>query len=159
MNRIYTNESVSVHCIQRIINLFLVKISDSKLEYSDGFGECWMPNYRKGLCLPLKDCSPLNALANKKRLRMADRLFLKRSLCGHIGLTPLVCCPTVENITTRFDGSPLTLDDLPTDCGKIHLNHNLRLEYIVGGNEARIYDSPWLTLLEYEKSVFFIRFR
>ncbi|XP_055323303.1 serine protease easter-like [Sitodiplosis mosellana] len=123
-----------------------------RIGHTDGFGECWMPNNRKGLCLPLKDCSALNVLANKKRLRIADRLFLKRSLCGHIGLTPLVCCPKAENITTRFDGSPLKIDDLPTDCGRLHLNHNLRLEYIIGGKEARIYDSPWLTLLRYEKS-------
>lgn len=110
-----------------------------------------MPNNQKGLCLPLKDCSILNALAIKKRMRVVDRLFLKQSLCGHLGLTPLVCCPKSENTIPRLDGSPLRIEDLPTDCGKVHVNHNQIYNLIVGGIEARIYDSPWLTLLQYEK--------
>lgn len=108
----------------------------------EGFGDCLMPNNQIGLCIPLKDCSILNALAKKKRLRTADRRYLQKSQCGYLNLTPLVCCP-------RADGSPLRIDDLPTDCGRLHHDY---IEYlIVGGVEAKIYDSPWLALLQYEK--------
>lgn len=110
-----------------------------------------MPNNRGGICLQLKDCFVLKTLANKKQIREADRRFLKRSSCGRIRSKPLVCCPKPENITSRFDGEPLRIDDLPTDCGKLHLNHGLPYNLIVGGSVAKIYDSPWLALLQYEK--------
>lgn len=110
-----------------------------------------MPNNQRGICVLLKDCPMLNALANKHRLRLTDRLFLKRSRCGYINRSPLVCCSKSETITPRLNGSPLKLDDLPTDCGRIQFNQSLQLDYIVGGTKAKIYDSPWMALLQYEK--------
>lgn len=110
-----------------------------------------MPNNQKGLCVPLKKCPVLSALASKRRVRIADRLFLKRSRCGHIGTTPLVCCPKANNIQSRFDGAPFNINDLPNDCGRQQVNQNVHINYVVGGIEAKIYDSPWLALLQYEK--------
>lgn len=137
------------------LSLFQTGLKFLKSKHTNGFGECWMPNNQKGLCLPLKDCPNLNALANKRHLRIADRLYLKRSRCGYVGLMPLVCCVQPDNIKTRFNGSPLGIDDLPSDCGRIQSTQNLLMDYIVGGKEARIYDSPWLTLLQYKKRTFF----
>ncbi|XP_031619775.1 serine protease easter-like [Contarinia nasturtii] len=117
-----------------------------------GFGECWMPNNKKGHCQPLKDCATLNKLTNKKHLLFTDRLLLRRSRCGHMGFTPLVCCQKSGTTTTRFNGSPIKTSDLPTECGRLHLNFDRRSGLIFGGNEARIYDSPWLALLQYSKS-------
>lgn len=116
-----------------------------------------MPSNKKGLCLPLKDCPSLKELASKKYLSMADRQFLKRSSCGHIGRTPLVCCAKQQQqqVVARLSGSPLHLDDLPSDCGQIeevfNRDHFYVVEYIVGGKESRIGDSPWLALLQYKK--------
>lgn len=110
-----------------------------------------MPNNRKGLCVPLKDCPDLKILASKKRLRTADRLYLNQSRCGLIGRSPLVCCPKVDNIRSRSNGAPFEITDLPNDCGRQQLNQNVHINYIVGGTEAKIYDSPWLALLEYKK--------
>lgn len=115
-----------------------------------------MPNNRDGTCLQLKDCFVLKNLANKKQIREADRRFLKRSSCGRIRSKPLVCCPKSENITTRFDGEPLQIDDLPIDCGRLYLNHHDQYNLIIGGNVAKIYDSPWLALLQYEKCMSFV---
>lgn len=119
--------------------------------YVDGFGRCWMPNNLNGLCVPLRECPGLNALANKKHISLADRLFLRRSRCGYIGRSPLVCCPQPDKIVPRLNGGPFQVDDLPNDCGKIHMNRHLYSDYIVGGTESRIFDSPWLALLEYAK--------
>lgn len=110
-----------------------------------------MPSNQKGLCLPLKECPVLNGLASKSHLRLADRLFLKRSRCGYIGRSPLVCCPKPDNLSTRSSGSQFQIDDLPSDCGRVQFNHSLQSDYIVGGTEAKIYDSPWLALLRYQK--------
>lgn len=121
-----------------------------------------MPNNRKGICLPLKNCPNLNKLASKSHLTMADRKFLRRSRCGHIGRTPLVCCmkqrqqlhQQQENLAARISGSPLQLSDLPSDCGRTEdvFNRDLYIvEYIVGGDESRLGDSPWLVLLSYLK--------
>lgn len=123
----------------------------------DGFGGCVMPNNQKGSCLPLKDCVGLNALTEKKKLSIADRLFLRRSRCGYIGSSPLVCCQEKREIATRFDGSPLQFDDLPSDCGSKQLNHNVPLALIVGGTATQIHDSPWLVLLQYENRMFTLR--
>lgn len=119
-----------------------------------------MPSNKKGICLPLRDCRSLNELASKKYVSIADRQFLKRSSCGHIGRTPLVCCAKQQQqqrqqVTARLSGSPLHLDDLPNDCGQteeiFNRNNFYVVEYIVGGKESRIGDSPWLALLQYRK--------
>lgn len=107
-----------------------------------------MPGNQKGICVPLIDCDFLNALISKKMMTKADRVFLRRSRCGHINTSPFVCCPKSETVQSRFDGAPLEIDDLPSDCGQLHQNHEFR---IVGGTEARIFDSPWLALLQYKK--------
>lgn len=117
-----------------------------------------MPSNRKGLCLPLKDCPNLMELAKKKHLSTANRQFLKRSSCGHIGRTPLVCCAQQQKpqVAARLSGSPLHLDDLINlDCGQteevFNRDYFYVVEYIVGGKESRIGDSPWLALLQYKK--------
>lgn len=117
-----------------------------------------MPSNQKGRCVPLKDCRILMELANKKRLSVADRQFLIRSRCGHIGRSPLVCCAKKQkqekkHVAARITGSPIHLDDLPSDCGRIEVNFNRNsyVQYIVGGEESRIIDSPWLALLQYQK--------
>lgn len=99
-------------------------------------------------------------LANKKYVSMADRQFLKRSSCGHIGRTPLVCCAQQQQqqqVAARLSGSPLRLDDLPNDCGQTEeifsRDYFYVVEYIVGGKESRIGDSPWLALLQYKKGI------
>lgn len=130
----------------------------------DGFGDCTMPSNRQGLCLPLKDCPNLMEIANKKQLSMADRQFLKRSSCGHIGRIPLVCCAQQQQkkqqqrqVAARLSGSPLHVDDLPSDCGQteeiFNRDYFYVVEYIVGGKESRIGDSPWVALLQYKKSI------
>lgn len=101
-------------------------------------------------------------LANKKHLSLADRHFLRRSRCGYIGRSPLVCCvkqqQKTEEIAAWLSGSPIHLDDLSTDCGQaddIFNQNSYVVEYfIVGGGESRIGDSPWLALLQYQKSMF-----
>lgn len=118
---------------------------------TDGFGDCLMPSNQRGLCLPLKKCPMLAHLANKKRLSIADRLFLLRSRCGYIGRLPLVCCPEPKKIATRIDGSAFHIEDLPNECGRVQANHSLPMDYIVGGKESRIFDSPWMALLKYTK--------
>lgn len=133
------------------------------IDPTDGFGDCIMPSNRKGLCLPLKNCPTLMGLAVKKHLSIADRQFLKRSSCGHIGRTPLVCCTQQQQqqpeVAARSSGSPLHLDDLPNDCGQtdeiFHRDYFYVVEYIVGGKESRIGDSPWLALLQYKKGTCF----
>lgn len=124
-----------------------------QLERTDGFGDCLMPNNQHGLCVPLRKCSMLAHLANKKRLSIADRLFLLRSQCGYIGYMPLVCCPQSkeDHLVTRLSGSPFLIEDLPMDCGRVQANHSLPMDFIVGGKESRIFDSPWLALLKYTK--------
>lgn len=108
-----------------------------------------MPNNEDGQCLPLKRCPMLNQLINKKRMTIVDRQILMRSKCGYIGRSPLVCCQLQnENITTRLNGSPLQIEDLPVDCGRIQSHHDLTTDFIVGGEESRIFDSPWLALLQ-----------
>lgn len=119
-----------------------------------------MPSNQKGYCLPLKNCPNLKKLANKHHLTLADRKFLRRSRCGHIGRTPLVCCKPQrqlqEKVAARISGSPIQLNDLPSDCGQIEnvFHRDLYIvEYIVGGDESRLGDSPWLVLLKYERSI------
>lgn len=128
-----------------------------------------MPSNQKGACLLLKDCPNLNKLANKKHLTLADRHFLRRSRCGQIGRSPLVCClkpqqqqthsQQPQQIAARLSGSSIHVDDLPTDCGQTEdlFGQDLyAVEYlIVGGKESRIGDSPWLALLQYQKRMFF----
>lgn len=134
----------------------------------DGFGDCIMPSNKKGICLPLKDCPNLNELANKKHLTSADRHFLRRSRCGHIGRSPLVCCAPQQKqkpqqqksqeMAARLSGSPIHLNDLPNDCGQtedVFNQDSYVVEFfIVGGEESRIGDSPWVALLQYQKSMF-----
>lgn len=100
-------------------------------------------------------------LANKKRLSLADRHFLRRSRCGHIGRSPLVCCAQQQKpkpqqiVATRLNGSPIHLGDLPNDCGQtedLFNQDSYVVERIVGGKESRIGDSPWAALLQYQKS-------
>lgn len=136
-----------------------------------------MPSNQAGVCLPLKHCPNLNKLANRKHLSSADRQFLKRSFCGRVGRTPLVCCSQPkeqqppkkqqqlqpqtqqsQQFAARLSGSPIQKDDLPKDCGQTEDIFNqdaYSIEYlIVGGKESRIGDSPWLALLQYEKRKF-----
>lgn len=120
------------------------------------YGECWMANNKKGKCQPLNDCTALNRLANRKHMRFADHLLLLRSRCGHVGFAPMVCCENIER-SIRSNGSPLKMTDLPTECGRVQLNFGPRpMDLIVGGKEARIFESPWLALLQYIKRTFFI---
>lgn len=126
-----------------------------------------MPSNQAGICLPLKRCPNLNKLANRKHSSLADRNFLRRSLCGHIGRTPLVCCSQQkqqqqtqqpEQIAARSSGSPIHLNDFPKDCGRteeVFHQDAYAIEYlVVGGEESRIGDLPWLALLQYEKCMF-----
>lgn len=115
-----------------------------------------MPSNRNGLCLPLSQCPSLNEIATKRRMTIAERIFLRRSRCGYIGSSPLVCCAKslADEQELRDDGSHFQADDLPNDCGKIQMNHHTMMELIVGGDMARIYDSPWLALLRYERCKF-----
>lgn len=111
-----------------------------------------MPNNQPGVCLPMRKCPMLFALASKKRLTIADKQYLRRSRCGFVAFSPFVCCLPQENIqpVERFDNSKFYIDDLPSDCGKLQLKHILD-DRIVGGENARIFDSPWQALLQYLK--------
>lgn len=122
-----------------------------------------MPNNRVGTCVPLRECPSLHALASKRRVTLADRIYLRRSRCGHIGRSPLVCC-SQSNVKGkgRADGSPILANDLPQpgECGTVQVDSSARINYlVVGGKPTKIYDSPWLALLQYEKrTLILIRF-
>lgn len=103
-----------------------------------------------------------------------EELHVKRSLCGYIPRSPLVCCPKsapeLANHTTsttkaekskpespiRFDLEPtsssrlITVSELPQpgECGTID---EVISGLIVGGKQADVYDSPWMALLQYKK--------
>lgn len=104
-----------------------------------------MPNNRHGSCLPLNQCPPLLKIAKKRKVTIAERGFLKRSRCGYIGISPLVCCIRIDS------SASFRIDDLPMNCGRTELKQNILEERIVGGYTTHIYDSPWLALLRYEK--------
>lgn len=120
-----------------------------------------MPSSRTGQCVQLNQCQPLWQIASKKRITIAERLFLRRSRCGFIGVSPLVCCgggvvgvnkPADEpEKVVRVDGSPFLIDDLPSNCGQVQKIPDSKLALIVGGGLTQINDSPWLTLLRYAK--------
>lgn len=75
----------------------------------------------------------------------AELGFLRRSRCGYIDTSPLVCCIRVNS------SAPFRIDDLPMNCGRTELKQDFLVDRIVGGYTTHIYDSPWLALLLYEK--------
>lgn len=120
-----------------------------------------MANNQIGICLPLRQCSTLFPLASKRFITYADRIYLRRRRCGYFGKSQLVCCSQVTATTKRTEranGSPISPDDLPQPgkCGTIEFQKGSELNsLIIGGNQAKIYDSPWVALLHYAKRMIF----
>lgn len=79
----------------------------------------------------------------------SDREYLKRSHCGSIGRTPLICCLTRSIVSDR---PPIRPNILPAMCGQSQVKQKVPVHLIVGGKNSRIVDSPWLVRLEYLKS-------
>lgn len=125
-------------------------------DYNQAFGECRMPNNAIGNCVPLMRCEALYSLLMKIPLTFSDQMYLKRSQCGFIAKSPLVCCPPLiepKFISDHLEGNALTIDDLPKpgQCGTLGIRSSVTVGLIVGGEQAKIFESPWMALLEYVK--------
>lgn len=58
-------------------------------------------------------------------------------------------------ITKQTERVQNSFDPLPTTCGKSQIKQQIASHLVVGGEAARIVDSPWLALLQYSKREFF----
>lgn len=124
------------------------------------YGECLMPNGQAGNCVPLTKCAPLFALLMKNSLTSSDERFLKRCQCGYIPGAPLVCCPS-SSAAASVSEQPAKLiayrngqfdDDLPKPdhCGTYNVKEKPDA-LVVGGEQTRIHEFPWMALLKYTK--------
>lgn len=102
--------------------------------------------------------------------RPSDLVYLKRSTCGYVEQTPIVCCPynndgsafnssgfggrdqpdqattttTADSSQTRTSGSSVGVDLLPAKCGQDLSSR------IVGGNFTELDEFPWTVILEFK---------
>ncbi|XP_075147747.1 serine protease ea-like isoform X2 [Haematobia irritans] len=101
--------------------------------------QCYTPDRALGQCVNIIDCpSSVEVLRNIQRTPQ-ETLYLQQSLCAQIGSNVYVCC--------KFQNSANQVRLLPTtrECG------NSFDDRIYGGNSTRIYEHPWLALIEYTK--------
>lgn len=128
----------TMRLIQRICILGLL------IAATNGQQTCSTPDGRTGNCILLRSCDTLFTLIKKKPLLDEDRTFLSRSQCGWSREEnhPLVCCNALLEAPVRVGASLLPAVGV---CG-IQTS-----ERIVGGDNTKIDEFPWLALLKYAK--------
>ncbi|KDR18888.1 venom protease-like isoform X2 [Zootermopsis nevadensis] len=128
--------------------------SSNSVSRSDG---CTNPSGRAGMCLNIKQCSPLLNLLRQQRQIAGVADFLRASACGYEGSDPKVCCPGTETRATEAEPEndsrtpvkePVKLPDV-TECGIAGQPDEQR---IIGGYPAKLGAWPWLVALGYKSS-------
>lgn len=113
-------------------------------------GSCLNPNSLQGVCIDILECPPLlQSLKNVERSNQ-ETLFLQKSQCGRKGNSILVCCRLDSGSRWSVPTVPKTVNNthlLPSthQCGPLLDNR------ILGGKRTKIYEYPWLALIEYTK--------
>ncbi|KAF4532182.1 hypothetical protein B566_EDAN002244 [Ephemera danica] len=114
---------------------------------------CQTPDNQAGTCVVLSDCGPMwSALLQRRRVinNYPAVEYLRRSQCGFVGNSPVICCPKEDIAKGVSAGGSEAIKDhpgvslLPKSCG-----HALT-DYIVGGSVAQLGEHPWLAGLEYQ---------
>lgn len=80
---------------------------------------CDTPLQTAGTCISIKSCDTLLNLLRTQSNNVEVRNYLRRSACGFVGTTPLVCCP--RNETPAPSGSGTTesgAEGTPTSTGR-----------------------------------------
>lgn len=104
---------------------------------------CTNPSGRAGMCLNIKQCSPLLNLLRQQRQIAGVADFLRASACGYEGSDPKVCCPGTETRATEAEPEndsrtpvkePVKLPDV-TECGIAGQPDEQR---IIGGYPAKL---------------------
>uniref|UniRef100_A0A6P7FFH9 CLIP domain-containing serine protease n=1 Tax=Diabrotica virgifera virgifera TaxID=50390 RepID=A0A6P7FFH9_DIAVI len=132
--------------------------------HSNGQDVCTAPDGTKGSCIQVRSCPNFEtALRNVKRpLSDTARKQIKAYVCNE-NFTK-VCCPKepiiIRELLVRTSGnesSTGTLTDvtkhrnyglLPTDCGFIDFS-NLISTKVIHGEDAGLYEYPWMSLLSF----------
>ncbi|XP_050510381.1 phenoloxidase-activating factor 3-like isoform X2 [Diabrotica virgifera virgifera] len=133
--------------------------------HSNGQDVCTTPGGTEGSCIPALSCEPLRtAFKNVKRpLSDTARKQFEAYICKE---THKVCCPKEPIIITELsvrtsdnDESPTeTITDitkhknyglLPTDCGFVKDSSYVFDIRVVNGEDAGLYEYPWMSLLSF----------
>lgn len=135
--------------------------------FTSAQSECSNPNQNIGYCISIYDCPSLLGVAGRKPLQDLDRKFILNSQCrGGLGRTPHVCCttdtgyfrrqpaerkstvlfPTQNRQRGRNNQSPRGELPGPPACGGVTLQNK-----IYGGDDADLFEFPWLAMLEYRR--------
>ncbi|XP_011193844.2 serine protease easter [Zeugodacus cucurbitae] len=69
----------------------------------ESYGACETPNGATGECMLIQKCTELYNTAIKSNLEEAEILFLRRSRCGELGKSILVCCPRSQQVKPETD--------------------------------------------------------
>ncbi|XP_054083133.1 phenoloxidase-activating enzyme isoform X2 [Zeugodacus cucurbitae] len=76
---------------------------------AESYGACQTPNGALGECMLIQKCPELNDMV-KPNLEEAEMVFLRRSRCGDLGKSILVCCPRSQQARINI------LEEKPDDC-------------------------------------------
>lgn len=121
------------------IKSFSILISYNFLYLLESYLNCITPDNTKGLCKPIKQCDTAIKLLQSKPLTDQNKEYLRKMKCKE-DVQPWVCCP----MPVRKSG---ILPKAPA-CG-IETE-----DRIVGGEETKINEFPWIALLGYDKCEF-----
>lgn len=83
------------HCQGRCLG-FTHLLEAASNPFSEG-SQCQTPEGTSGSCISIKSCEPLVQLLRTRSNDPDTRNFLRRSVCGYTGSTPLVCCPETRS--------------------------------------------------------------
>lgn len=167
----------AISAMALLFALVLGGICVARAQNSEG-GRCTNPQQRQGTCIPIDSCDSLRQMIQQRPLPPETVDFLRRSQCGFSGNRPLVCCPssggggngggggrpnTAELFGLNGGGNSNTGGGggTTTSTGNLENHPNIGLlrrdtcgvdfsERIVGGEEAKIKEYPWLALLQYQ---------
>ncbi|XP_031619833.1 serine protease easter-like [Contarinia nasturtii] len=100
---------------------------------------CITPDGFQGYCIDLRECEPLFKLLKNPNLSIQQITYLRNAQCGYQNLFPWVCCANQQQ-------QPSTIQlPRPGVCG------SQLQDRIIGGEETRITEFPWMALIEYTK--------
>lgn len=127
-----------------------------------------------GTCIAISDCEYAISIIKRSSISSIEsQNFLKLNQCGFEDATPKICCPEKESIVdnrnafkqeeirsrSKSDKNENTIPETANGRNPLSLfprNCEMQLtSRILGGQETKLSEFPWMVALEYEESELF----
>ncbi|XP_043655524.1 serine protease 7 [Drosophila teissieri] len=133
--------SVAIAIAMKVIAVVLLCVLINRTAGTK-YPECRNPNQRRGLCVSIYLCVPLNSVIAKGELTDSEKQFIFESRCASDQSIPPVICCTADKDYDRTADARLLPDRSICGGDVVH-------PQILHGTEALLTQYAWIALLEY----------